>query len=196
VVGNPPLWSSLGDGSRIDLPEMEGQGMPNANDSGWASTVVVGSLTGIALTADWLPRQVAAHVALDGHTDQFLARDGYLALVIGSTVVATALVTGLLSSVVLRFPDLVNLPNRDFWLAPERREATGAAVSARAVWLGAIVSLFAFGLHLLVLRANRSSPASLDPSSVSAVIVAFLAAAGAWLSNLRRYFGQPGSAVQ
>jgi serine/threonine-protein kinase len=170
--------------------------MPNANDSGWASTVVVGSLTGIALTVDWLPRQVAAHFALDGHADQFIARDAYLALVIGSTVAAITLLTGLLSVVVLRFPELVNLPNRGFWLAPERRAATGAVVSACAVWLGAIVALFALGLHLLVLRANRVSPASLDTPALSAVLVAFLAALGAWFSNLRRHFGQPGSAVQ
>ena len=111
--------------------------MPNANDSGWASTVVVGSLTGIALTAEWLPQQVAAHFALDGRADHFLARDQYLALMIGSTVVATALVTGLLSTLVLRFPDLLNLPNRSFWLAPERRASTHALVSSRAVWLGA-----------------------------------------------------------
>ncbi len=170
--------------------------MPNANDSGWASTVVVGSLTGIALTAEWLPQQVAAHFALDGRADHFLARDQYLALMIGSTVVATALVTGLLSTLVLRFPDLLNLPNRSFWLAPERRASTHALVSSRAVWLGAIVALFALGMHLLVLRANHANPASLDAVAFSGVVVAFLAALGAWFSNLRRHFGQMGSAVQ
>jgi len=170
--------------------------MPNANDSGWASTVVVGSLTGIALTVDWLPHEVAAHFAFDGAADHFIPREEYLAMMIGSTLLATALVAGLLSNIVLRFPDLVNLPNRGFWLAPERRAATHALVSARAVWLGAIVSLFALGMHLLVLRANQVNSASLDRGALSALVFAFLAALGAWFSNLRRVFERAGPAVQ
>jgi serine/threonine-protein kinase len=175
---------------------MEGQGMPDANDSGWASTVVVGSLTGIALTAEWLPHEVAAHFALDGRADHVVGRDDYLSLMIGGTLVITALVTVLLSTVVLRYPELVNLPNRGFWLAPERRAATRALVNARALWLGAIVSSFALGMHLLVLRANHVSPVALDTSALSAVVLAFLAALGAWFANLRRHFEQAGPAIQ
>ena len=170
--------------------------MPDANDSGWASTVVVGSLTGIALTAEWLPHDVAAHFALDGRADGVIAHDLYLTLVIGATVLLSGLASCLLRVAVLRFPDLVNLPNRGYWLAPERYEATGAFLARRAVWLAAILSLFTFGLHLLVLRANRDSPARLDAPALMAVMTALFAALGAWVAQLRRHFERVKSAVQ
>jgi ABC-type Fe3+ transport system permease subunit len=170
--------------------------MPNATDSGWASTVVVGSITGIALTAEWLPRQVAGHFALDGFATGFVERQSYLMLVIGSAVLMPALVCGLLWLAVLRFPDLVNLPHRDYWLAAQRRDKTAAFLAGRSVWLAAILAVFALALHLLVLRANHLSPARVDPSTLLAVTTMFVITLGAWLGQLRRYFERVEAAAQ
>jgi len=170
--------------------------MPDANDSGWASTVVVGSITGIALTAEWLPREVAAHFSLDGHVDGFVAHNSYVAFAIGATVAVAALAATLLRIVVLGFPDLVHLPNRSYWLAPEQRASTAKFLGSRALWLAALLSSFTLGLHLLVLQANHTSPARLEPVPLAALTIAFLAALGAWFKHLYRHFERTESTAQ
>lgn len=170
--------------------------MPDATESGWASTVVVGSITGIALTADWLPHQVAGQFALDGAATGFVERQSYVIVLIASAVVLPALICGLLWFLVLQAPELLALPNRDYWLAASRREQTAAFLAARAVWLAAIIAASVLALHLLVLRANRLDPVRLDPSALLAVATALVVALGAWLSQLQRYFGRVNSVAQ
>ena len=162
--------------------------MPTATEGGWASTVVVGSITGIALTADWLPHQVAGHFGMTGLANGFVAREVYVAMLIGSAVLVPALLVCLLWLTVLRYPRFVNLPNREYWLADERRVQTAEFLAARAIWFAALLALLALALHLLVLRANHLNPARLDPAGLLAVVAAFVVALGAWLSHLHRHF--------
>ncbi len=164
--------------------------MPTATESAWASTVVVGSITGIALTADWLPHRVAGHFAVSGLANGFVAREVYVALLIGAAVLVPALTVALLWLAVRRYPRLVNLPNSGYWLADERRDQTAEFLATRAIWLAAILALFALSLHLLVLRANHLDPVRLEPVALLAVVVAFVVALVAWLSRLHRHFEQ------
>jgi len=164
--------------------------MPHATDSGWASTLVVGSITGIALTADWLPHQVAGHFAVSGLANGFVAREVYVAMLIGTAIVLPALIAAAMWLSVRRYPDFVNVPNRDYWLAPERREATAAYLIARAFWLAALLALLALGLHLLVLQANHQAPVRINPAALAALVAAFVLALAAWLGHLHRHFEQ------
>ena len=162
--------------------------MAKSTEGGWASAVVVGSITAIAMTAEWLPHQVAGHFAISGLANGFVARELYVAVLVGSALLLPALIAGALWLAVNHYPDGLNLPNRDYWLAPARRAATTAYLTARAAWLAALLALLALGLHLLVLRANHLAPARLDPASLAALVAAFAAALTAWLGDLNRHF--------
>jgi hypothetical protein len=156
--------------------------------SGWASTVVVGSVTGIALTADRLPARVASHFGAGGAANGFMARDVYLAFTIGLAVLPPVLV-GLTIALSLKyFPQFLNLPNRDYWLAPERRGATAAYLAVHTAWLAALLSVFVLGIHLLVLRANRSVPPQLETGPFLAVLAAFGIGMVLWIGALARRF--------
>ncbi len=170
--------------------------MPNANDSGWASTVVVGCLTGIALTADWLPREVAGYFALDGTATGFVAREAYVAVAISSAVLLPSIVCGGLWLAVVRFPAFMTLPHRGYWLAPERRGLTASFLAARGAWLAALLALFTFALHLLVLHANTRMPARLDYPVLLALMVGLCTAFGAWLNHIQRHFARIENATQ
>lgn len=161
---------------------------PRSPGTGWASTVVVGSITGIALTADWLPARVASHFGASGLANGFMTRDVYLAFTIGLVVLPPALV-GLSIALSLRyFPQFLNLPNRDYWLAPERREETEAYLTAHTAWLAALLALFALGIHLLVVRANRIVPPQLETGPFLAMLLAFAIVMVAWIGALARRF--------
>lgn len=154
----------------------------------WASTVVVGSLTGIALTADWLPAQVASHFGPSGFANGFMRREVYLAFTIGLVVLPPALV-GLCIALSLRhFPRALNLPNRDYWLAPERREETSAFLMAHAAWLAALLAAFAFGVHLLLVRANLNVPPRLETGPFLAALAIFAIVMVVWIGVLARRF--------
>ena len=161
---------------------------PRNLGTGWASTVVVGSITGIALTADWLPARVASHFGASGLANGFMTREVYLAFTIGVVVLPPALV-GLSIALSLRyFPQFLNLPNRDYWLAPERRDETEAYLTAHTAWLAALLALFALGIHLLVVRANRIVPPQLETGPFLAMLLAFAIVMVAWIGALARRF--------
>jgi hypothetical protein len=156
--------------------------------TGWASAVVVGSITGIALTADRLPVRVASHFGASGLANGFMTREVYLAFTIGLVVVAPALV-GLGIALSLKyFPQFINLPNRDYWLAPEQRDETTAFLTAHAAWLAALLALLALGVHLLVVRANLSVPPRLETGPFLAMLLAFAFVMAAWIGALARRF--------
>jgi len=155
---------------------------------GWASTVVVGSITGIALTADWLPDRVASHFGANGLANGFMARDAYVAFTIGIVVVPPALVGLAIALSMKYFPQFLNLPDRDYWLAPERRTATTEYLNGHSAWLVALLSVFALAIHLLVVRANHSVPAQLETAPFLALLLTFAVAMVVWIAALARRF--------
>lgn len=155
---------------------------------GWASTVVVGSITGIALTADWLPARVASHFGANGVANGFMARDVYVAFTIGMVIVPPVLVGLALALSLSRFPQLLNLPNRDYWLAPERRAETTEYLNGHSAWLAALLGLFVLGIHLLVVRANQRVPPQLETGPFLALVLAFGAVIVVWIGALARRF--------
>ena len=162
--------------------------MAAALRSGWASSIVVGCITGIALTSDWLPARVASHFSAGGIATGFVSRPVYVALVIAFVLLLPALAAVGLRLLVRRFSHRFSLPNRNYWLAPDRREQTAEFVAARSSWLAAAGALFTFGGHLLVVRANHAMPPHFDAAPLVALMAAFAAVVAAWLGTLGRYF--------
>jgi hypothetical protein len=158
--------------------------MARGTGTGWASVVVVGALTGVALTADLLPDRVASHFGWSGGANAFAARGTYLAVVVAAGVLAPAL----LAVSVRLFPGALNVPHRDHWLAPERREATLAYLTAHAAWLAALLSTFVLAVHLLVVAANRRVPPQLDSRALLVVLGIFLVAMLGWVAALVHRF--------
>lgn len=85
----------------------------------------------------------------------------------------------------------VNIPNKDYWLAPERRAQTLEFLGAHGMWLGCAMALFSVGVHWITMRANASSPPRLDGRLMYVVIAAFIVALAAWIAVLHRRFRKP-----
>lgn len=58
-------------------------------------------------------------------------------------------------ALVRRWPTSLNLPHRDYWLAPERREASLARVLKHLLRLAVLLQLQAMGQYLHVLLPQR-----------------------------------------
>jgi hypothetical protein len=84
---------------------------------------------------------------------------------------------------------LVNLPNRDYWLAPARREASIGSLGAFGCGLGALITSCLAGVHLLVVAgAPRRRGAPRRTRAFLTLIGIFLAAMGLLLVMLLRRF--------
>jgi len=82
----------------------------------------------------------------------------------------------------------INIPHRDYWLAPARRDATFRYLAAHAYWLGALLVVFIAGIHLLLLDANAAQPPRLAGQLLATLLVLFLAALAVWIATMAIHF--------
>jgi serine/threonine-protein kinase len=116
-----------------------------------------------------------------------MSRNAYVWGMGGFALGMTAVLVG--TFYCLRFfpPTLVNLPNREYWLAPERRQETFDSIFRAGVWLATLQALLFLGVNLLVVDANTSQPVVLS-SNMWLLIVAFMVATLVWICFLIQRF--------
>jgi len=142
----------------------------------------------IGLTSGSLPPMVASHFDGAGHANGFMPRSLYVALL----VLIVFAVPLLLSVVPLiasgNAGERLNIPNKKYWLHPDRRGATLDYIARHARWFGYAVTIFLCYVHWLVVRANTLQPPQLSSPALIAGLVAFFVALLAWLAVLYIHF--------
>jgi hypothetical protein len=140
--------------------------------------IAVGSLAAfIALTGLLLPAQVASHFNAAGSADAVLPRAGYVGFMLAFGA-ALPLFVAMLSERLLRHPRTpLNLPHRDYWLAPERRAATVDFLCRQNAGFAVQLVLFLGYVHALVVYANWRQPRQLPSAAFVAGLLLFVAAA-------------------
>lgn len=85
----------------------------------------------------------------------------------------------------------VNLPNKQFWLAPENRDRAVGKLSALMDSFGAALFLYLLVIQLLTIQANLSVPVRLNERVFLAFLVLFLGYTGVWCVAFFRSFRLP-----
>ena len=166
--------------------------MRNSSQRGNSWPVLLGSVAlgalFVWLTGLQMPRVIASHFALGGIADGFMLRDRYLRFFLCITIILP-IVVALPVTVALRNPNAaINLPNRDYWLAPERRAETFAFVRSQMVRFGIALVVFLCYIHWLVVRANTRAPPVLHNSSFIGAIVVLVVFMTIWtIIYIRRF---------
>ncbi len=134
-------------------------------------------------TWPWLPELVGA-------PREALPRHQYLALMLGTAVLLPWLAIRGSLLLARHAPALLNMPNKDYWLAPERREQTLAQLDERLAVLSLGLALLCAGVHgHVLLRAHPGWPQVPDAVWIAggvALGLAFLA----WMLAFMRHFGR------
>lgn len=138
-----------------------------------------------------LPFALASHFDAAGRANGWSSKSGFFQ--IQALVVAlVALLFGGLPAVLSRFPDrLINLPHKDYWLAPERREATLASVAGTLTWFGCAALLLMLGVTQLVIRYNLQRSAGLASGPMWLLIGGFALCALLLPVRLLRFVRRP-----
>jgi uncharacterized membrane protein len=135
-----------------------------------------------------MPNPVASHFRADGRADAYQSRAGFFALygvVLGGIL---ALALGV-PALVGRTPDRwINLPNRDYWLAPERRARTLDALARRFEWFGVATMGLLLAVFQLAFQANQRAERQLDSGAMWVLLGGYLSAVVVWLLGMLRAF--------
>ncbi|HEY2463620.1 MAG TPA: hypothetical protein VGI32_06140 [Steroidobacteraceae bacterium] len=144
----------------------------------------------ISNTVSSLPALVASHFDAAGVPTSQMTRESYTKFVFGMGIGLPIAMVALLSLVYSKANDM-KMPNRDYWLAPERIAQTRALLVAHAVWFGCLMVAMVCYMHWLVLTAHRSVPPHLSNRLVMGGLLVFMGIAAAWIIGLLRTFRRP-----
>ena len=142
----------------------------------------------IVVTYDHWPPRVATHFDLQGNPNGWMSRNANVVVFAVLGVALPICMYGIFSLARFIPVRFVNLPRREYWLAPERLDATLRELRRQALWLGCLVVLFIAGLYVVTLLANQQNPAQLDSSLVLALLGGFLLGLAIWVVFLLRRF--------
>ena len=139
---------------------------------------------------DGLPLRLASHFDAGGRPDGFMPRDAFF-WVYGGLGGGTALLLLLAPVLTRALPArLINVPNGDYWLVPERRGEVQAKLAAFMCWSAAACIGLLVAVLELVLRANLEQR-PLAPLPMWLLIGGYLLAAPLSLVWLVRAFRVP-----
>ena len=96
---------------------------------------------------------------------------------------------------LLRTPDsLINLPHKEWWLVPERRDATKAWLADQLAWIGAMAQALMACTTRISLCASRGEEHALPGWTHWVLLGAFLLGTAAWVATLLHHFRLPANA--
>jgi uncharacterized membrane protein len=142
----------------------------------------------LAQTAQQLPVQVATHFDGHGQPNGWMSQAGYVMFTGVFAVCVPGLIVMSCALVRVLPVRLVNIPNREYWLAPERLEQTGRDMFRYGLWLACVIVAFLGGVHGLIIEANRHVPPHLSTPAMLGLLVWFAVGMGLWFVALRRRF--------
>jgi Protein of unknown function (DUF1648) len=150
--------------------------------------VLAVALIFIYFTSRSMPPMVASHFNAAGVPNGFLPRTTYL-LVMMVVVLMPPILLVIIPRISLRNPRArINVPHRDYWLAPERREQTVQIISQHTTRFAGLLVGFLCYAHWLVVYANLSSPPTLSSGWLLAGLVVFMGLTVRWAFGLMGRF--------
>jgi len=122
-----------------------------------------------------LPRNVATHFGGGGIPNGWMSKGAFRAFYLGFLLLMPGgmAVSGWLFRIIP--PRFMNLPHKDYWLAPARREATLKSLQRDMSVFSLFIALFIVGLHQLVIMANLADPVRLDNGLIWSLAGALIA---------------------
>lgn len=145
----------------------------------------------IIASGSQLPAEVASHFDGGGRSDASMLRGTYLLLMIALADGVPALVWWLQCRAARR--GQINIPHRDFWLAPERRSESLRFLYRHAGAMALALLTLLVGVHLLVVEAHLAGDGRpvLDLGAFMAGLLAFVLFSALWIAMLVQRFRSP-----
>ena len=135
-----------------------------------------------------LPERMASHFGADGRANGYSPKEFFFALM--GMVMAISAVPAFLVPLTLRNTPQhkLNLPNKGYWLAPERAEDTYRFFKTWMAWFGcALLCVLLYGTSM-AMKANLDGAGQFDSDAMMRVMMGFAIFVGVWLVVFVRHF--------
>lgn len=141
-----------------------------------------------------MPDPMASHFDGSGRPNGWQSRDGFF-LLSTALLVGNVAIFGAIGPMLRRIPvSWVSLPNRDYWLSPERREETIGFMTRQLDWFG-VATVLLLGIVLaLACMANLDPERRLDSATMLSLLSFYLVYTTVWLVRFVTHFRLPSAA--
>ncbi|MBL7076616.1 MAG: DUF1648 domain-containing protein [Kiritimatiellae bacterium] len=141
-----------------------------------------------------LPAEVAHHFGASGQPDAWGSKEHFLVVYLVTVAVMAATFLGL-GLAMPKIPNsAINLPNKEYWLAPERRRQTLDYMLPRLLWLGSLTMVLLLDIFHQSFQVHLGKATSLPHVWYS--MVAYLIATAVWCIAVYRRFGKRESQLE
>jgi uncharacterized membrane protein len=168
----------------------EGESAWRSPQSWFFSLAMLGALAHLFYYYPQLPERVATHFGPGGRADAWGSKQGF-ALTYGLVVGGLGLLFLSLAIFLPRLPaGIINIPNRGYWLAPEREQATLRRVARQMLTFGAATVVFLAVTFHVSMQASMTGTDQLGPGFWVALL-AYLLYACVWALRFTLAFRKP-----
>jgi len=149
--------------------------MPNTRIPGsvFFALAVVGAVR-YFYYAPRLPEVLGSHFAGNGAVNAWQSKAAFFSTELAAVVLAAVVGFGIPRIIGAMPVSLINLPNKEFWLSPERRAESLGYLQMHMAWFGCALLAFLLFVMDLVYQANLQSPPRLNSAAFVPGLVVFL----------------------
>jgi len=116
--------------------------------------LIITTIAYMIYTYPILPERVASHFGKSGKPNGWSSKNSYILLTSGIIGFISLILVGL-SSILPKIPaSMINIQNREYWFAPERKTATLSLLSYYLLWMNNATIIFFMAINHLIVRFN------------------------------------------
>ena len=135
-----------------------------------------------------LPDVVASHFNARGVANGWQTKSAFFAVFVGVSVLAAVIGFGIPRIISAMPPQLINLPNKNYWLAPDHLAETQTFLNNYFAWFGCAVFLVIILTFDYAIQSNLRSENRPDISRMWYILAGFLAFVAVWIIRLLTRF--------
>lgn len=156
------------------------------------ATALIGSILQAVLFWPQLPNKVASHFNGAGQPDGWMSKTNFVAMTLLLQFGLAAMMFGIGWLVRVLPPSMINIPNKEYWLAGERRDQTLNDSAAMMAWIAAGTAVFMMVIFYFSFDANVGEKNGLNSTATWIAVVIYLV----WLTvycvmSLKKYYSVP-----
>ena len=153
--------------------------------------VLAGFVAYVMAKSAQLPAVVATHFDVHGEANGWMSREKHLYFTLGIGTLMPLFIVGVFAFVRRCQGWGLNIPNKAYWLAPERQAATFDYLSRQVLWLATLAAVFQAAIFKSILDANSVRPPALPMQLTMWLTGGFLVLIAIWAVGLLVRFRLP-----
>ena len=138
-----------------------------------------------------LPEVVASHFDGHGHANGWQTKSAFFTVFLAVSLLAAVVGFGIPRIIALAPAQLINLPNKGYWLAPEHFGETQSFLKGYFAWFGCAMFLMVILTFDYATQSNLHPENPPDPARIWYVLAGFLLFTVVWSIRILAKFLRP-----